>query len=194
MAGTFSDSWNLKNRWQERILNQRKRAQNWREHILRSEKWNPDENSGVQKVRNRINRGIPQNSERISQPSLGGGVFYRDSTRMPTSWGVVVFKTRIPTSWGVYENILVGDWPILCGREQAFQGSPRTSQHIAARRSSTAKKSFQGPLSATCSRIWPVTLKTPRTIPWCERASGKPTGSPVWLLAEATSAGWCWVW
>jgi hypothetical protein len=29
-----------------------------------------DENSGVQKVRNWINRGIPRNSERISQPSL----------------------------------------------------------------------------------------------------------------------------
>jgi hypothetical protein len=36
---------------------------------------------------------------------------------------------------------------------------------------------------------WAVTLKTPRTIPWCKRASTKPIGSPVWLLAEATSAG-----
>jgi hypothetical protein len=32
-------------------------------------KLNSDENSGVQKVRNRINRGISRNSERISQQS-----------------------------------------------------------------------------------------------------------------------------
>ncbi len=30
MAGKFSDSWNRKNRWQERIPNRRKRVQNWR--------------------------------------------------------------------------------------------------------------------------------------------------------------------
>ncbi len=68
MAGKFSDSWNRKNWWQERIPNRRKRVQNWREHILRSGKWNSDKNSGVKKVRNRINCGIPWNSERISQP------------------------------------------------------------------------------------------------------------------------------
>ncbi len=55
IAGMFSNSWNRKNRWRERIPNQRKRVQNWREHILRSEKSNSNENSGVQKVRNRIN-------------------------------------------------------------------------------------------------------------------------------------------
>ncbi len=49
MAGTFSDSWNRKNQWRERIPNQRKRVQNWREHILRSEKENSDENSRVQR-------------------------------------------------------------------------------------------------------------------------------------------------
>jgi hypothetical protein len=30
----------------------------------------------------------------------------------------------------------------LCGREQAFQGTPRTSQRIAAHQSLMAKKSF----------------------------------------------------
>jgi hypothetical protein len=69
MAETFSDSSNRKNQLQERIRNWRKCVQNWREHILLSEKQNSDENSGVQKVRNRINCGIPWNSKRISQPS-----------------------------------------------------------------------------------------------------------------------------
>ncbi len=32
----FSDSWNWKNWWQERIPNRRKYVQNWQEHILRS--------------------------------------------------------------------------------------------------------------------------------------------------------------
>jgi hypothetical protein len=68
MPGTFSDSWNWKNRWQESTPNQRKRVQNWQEYILWSEKQNSNENSGVQKVRNQINCRIPQNSERISQP------------------------------------------------------------------------------------------------------------------------------
>jgi hypothetical protein len=54
------------------------------------------------------------------------------------------------------------------------------------------EKSSQGPQSATCGGVGPVTLKTPRMIPWCKRASAKPIGSPVWLLAEATSAGQCW--
>ncbi len=36
-SGTFSDSWNRKNQWRERIPNQRNRVQNWRELILRSE-------------------------------------------------------------------------------------------------------------------------------------------------------------
>ncbi len=37
-AGTFSNSWNWKNWWWERIPNWRERVTNWREHILRSEK------------------------------------------------------------------------------------------------------------------------------------------------------------
>jgi hypothetical protein len=43
------------------------------------------------------------------------------------------------------ENLLVRDWPILCGHEQAFQGPLRTSQHIAARQSSMAKNLFKDP-------------------------------------------------
>ncbi len=63
IAGMFFVSWNRKNQWQERIPNQRECVQNWREHILRSEKQNFGENSGVQKVRNRNNRGITRNSK-----------------------------------------------------------------------------------------------------------------------------------
>jgi hypothetical protein len=44
-------------------------VQNWWEHILRSEKYNFDENSGVQKVQNWINCRNPRNSEWTSQPS-----------------------------------------------------------------------------------------------------------------------------
>ncbi len=66
----FSDSWNQKNQWWERIPNQREHVPNWREHILQSEKENSDENSGFQKFQNQNNRGIPWNSKRISQPSL----------------------------------------------------------------------------------------------------------------------------
>ncbi len=67
-AGMFSDAWNQKNQWRERILNQQKLVTNWREHILRS-KTNSDESSGVQKVRNwnNNNHGIPRNSKQISQ-------------------------------------------------------------------------------------------------------------------------------
>jgi hypothetical protein len=120
--------------------------------------------------------------------------FYRGSTRTTTSRGPIVFKTRMPTSCWVHKNHLMGDWPVLCGCELAFQGPPRTRQHIAARQSLTAKNSFLGPWSATPNGVGLVTLKTPRASPWCERASAEPMGSPVWLSAEATSAGQCWAW
>ncbi len=113
---------------------------------------------------------------------------------MTTSRWPIIFRTRMPTSCRVYKNLLVGDWPILCGRERAFQGPPRTSQRIAARQSSTAKKSFWGPQSATRGGVGLVTLKTPRASPWCVRASAEPMGSPVWLSAETTSAGQCCWW
>ncbi len=71
--------------------------------------------------------------------------FYRGSTRTTTSRGLIVFKTRMPTSCRVYKNLLMGDWPILCRREQTFQGLPRTRQRIAARQSSTAKNLFEDP-------------------------------------------------
>jgi hypothetical protein len=47
---------------------------NLREQILRLEKLNSDENSGVQKVQNWNNCGIPQNFKQISQPRGHGGV------------------------------------------------------------------------------------------------------------------------
>jgi hypothetical protein len=80
---------------------------------------------------------------------------------MPTSWGSVVFKTRMPTSWRVYKNLLVGDWPILCGREQALQGPPRTSQHITACQSSTAKIFFEDPEVLLAAELgpWPWWLQ-----------------------------------
>jgi hypothetical protein len=43
------------------------------------------------------------------------------------------------------KNLLVGDWPIFCGRKQAFQGPPRTNQRIAARQSLMAKNLFKDP-------------------------------------------------
>ncbi len=105
---------------------------------------------------------------------------------MPTSWGSVVFKTRMPTSWGVYKNLLLGDWPVLCGREQTFQGPPRTSQHIATRQYSTAKILFEDPVLLLVAELgpWPWRLREQS-----HGASAKPTGSPVWSSAEATSAG-----
>jgi hypothetical protein len=42
--------------WQEHVTN-------WREQILQSTKINSDENSGVQKVQNQNNCGIPWNSK-----------------------------------------------------------------------------------------------------------------------------------
>ncbi len=70
-AWTFSDSWNRKNQWWERIINWQEHVTNWWERILQSEKWTSNENSGVQKVRNWNNCGILRNSKQISQASLG---------------------------------------------------------------------------------------------------------------------------
>jgi hypothetical protein len=104
--------------------------------------------------------------------------FYRGSTRTTTSWEPIVFKTRMPTSCRVYKNLLVEDWPILCGREQAFQEPPRTRQRIAGRQSSTVKNYFWGLWSATRGGVRLVTLKTPRASPWCKhkrQADGEPS-------------------
>ncbi len=51
IGGTFSDEWNRKNWWQERIPNQRECVANWWEQILRLKKLNSNENSGVENVR-----------------------------------------------------------------------------------------------------------------------------------------------
>ncbi len=71
-AGTFSDAWNWKNWWLERIPNWREGVTNWQEQILRLEKWNSYENSRVQKVHNQNNCRIPRNSKQISQPREAG--------------------------------------------------------------------------------------------------------------------------
>ncbi len=59
------------------------------------------------------------------------------------------------------KNLLVGDWPILCGRERAFQGPPRTSQRIAAHQSLTAKFFFKDPKVPLAAELgsWPWRLQ-----------------------------------
>ncbi len=56
------------------------------------------------------------------------------------------------------------------------------------------KKIFLRTLKCFSRRSWACTLKTPRASPWCKRASAELMGSPVWSLAEAASARWCWAW
>jgi hypothetical protein len=68
--------------------------------------------------------------------------FYRGSTRTTASWGPIFTRQEHQQAAEFFKNLMIGDWPILCGRERAFQGPPRTSLHIAARQSSMAKKSF----------------------------------------------------
>ncbi len=93
---------NWKNRWQERIPNQKKCVQNWREHILRSKKYNSDENSGVQKVWNWFNCRILQNSEWISQPRKAVAVWY-SSPFPPQCWTrLEPWKSLTPhTEWSL---------------------------------------------------------------------------------------------
>ncbi len=81
-----------------------------------------------------------------------------------------------------YKNLLIGDWLVLCGREQAFQGPPRTSQHIAARRSSMAKKLFKDPkvLLAAELDLWPWRLQ--------ERSHGASARAPSQQGAQSG----CW--
>ncbi len=59
---------------------------------------------------------------------------------MTASWGPIFTRQERRQAAKFFKNLLMGDWPILCGREQAFKGPPRTSQRIAARQSLTAKK------------------------------------------------------
>ena len=86
----------------------------------------------------------------------------------------------MPTSWGLFvKNLLVGDWLILCGREQSFQGLPRTSQRIAARPSSTAKNLFEDPKVplAAESSSWPWRLQ--------DQAHGASARAPSWWGAQS---------
>ncbi len=72
IVGTFSNSWNWKNRWRERIPSQKKMCSELAGTHFTIGLKKSDENSGVQKVRNWINCKIPRNSEQISQPSCSG--------------------------------------------------------------------------------------------------------------------------
>ncbi len=73
IAWTFSNSWNQKNQWQERIPNSKPvgTCSKLAGTHFTIGKIKFDENYGVQKVRNWNNRGIAQNSEGISQPRFG---------------------------------------------------------------------------------------------------------------------------
>ncbi len=83
----------------------------------------------------------------------------------------------------VYKNLLVGDWPVLCGREQVFQGLPRTSQHIARHADHQWQKIlFKDPevLLAAELCLWPWRLQ--------EQAHGASARAPSqW---EAQSGHW----
>jgi hypothetical protein len=76
----------------------------------------------------------------------------------------------------LYKNFLVGDWPILCGRDQAFQGPPKTSQHIAARRSLTAKKIFSRTPRCYLRHKWALDAEDSKNGPMvqaCERRANR---------------------
>ena len=81
---------------------------------------------------------------------------YKNADKLPSR------HTRMPTSRGFFvKNLLVGDRPILCVHEQAFQGPPRTSQRIAACKSLMAKILFEDPKVplAAESGLWPWRLQ-----------------------------------
>ncbi len=104
---------------------------------------------------------------------------------------LIVFKTRTPTSCQICENLLMGDWLILCGREQAVQGPTRTSQRIAARQSSTAKKIFSRTLKCYLRWSWdrdPEDSKSKAMVQAREcQANGEPSlvvgrGRIIWTM------------
>ncbi len=101
-----------------------------------------------------------------------------------TSQGLIVFKTRMPTSCRVYENLLVGDWPILCGRERAFQGPPRTSQRIAARQSLTAKKIFLRTLKCHLQRSWARDPEDSKSKPMVRARERQADGEPSLVVGR----------
>jgi hypothetical protein len=78
----------------------------------------------------------------------------------------------------------------LCGREQAFQGPPRTSQRIAARQSSTAKI-FLRTLKCHSRQSWARDPEDSKSKPMVRahkrRADGKPSlvvgrGHVTWTI------------
>jgi hypothetical protein len=53
------------------------------------------------------------------------------------------------------QNFVVEDWLVLCGHEKAFQGPPRTSQHIAAHQSLMAKNLLEDPKVLLAAELGP---------------------------------------
>ncbi len=101
------------------------------------------------------------------------------------------FSTNVDKLMSFYKNLLVGDWPILCGRKQAIQGPPRTSQHIAAHQSSTSKIFFSRTPKSYLQRSWvhnPEDSKNNPLVRACKcRANREPSliagvGHISWLM------------
>jgi hypothetical protein len=85
------------------------------------------------------------------------------------------------------KNLLMGDWPILCGRERAFLGPKVKPANIAACQLLMAEFLFDGPSSTICSGVKLPALIASRANPWCERVSAKPMGIAVGSSTDATS-------
>jgi hypothetical protein len=101
-----------------------------------------------------------------------------------TSRGPIVFKTRMPSNCRVCKNLLVGDWPILCGRERAFQGPPRMRQHITARQSSTAKKIFSRTLKCYLRRSWSRDPEDSKSKPMVRERKRRADGEPSLVVGR----------
>jgi len=101
---------------------------------------------------------------------------------------VVVFKQECRQAAQFCKNLLMGDWPILCGREQAFLGPKDKTAIIAARQSSTAELLFGGPSSATRGGVGLLALIASRANPWCERVSAELMGIAVQSSTDAELA------
>jgi hypothetical protein len=104
---------------------------------------------------------------------------------------IVVFKQECRQAAEFLKNLLMGDWPILCGCEQAFLGPKDKTAIIAARQSLTAELLFEGPSSATRGGVGLPALIASRANPWCKHVSAEPMGIAVWLSADAKLAGRC---
>jgi hypothetical protein len=102
---------------------------------------------------------------------------------MTTGRGPIVFKTRMPTSCRAYKNLLIGDWPILCGHERAFQGPPRTRQHIAASQSLTAIF-FLRTLKCYSWRNWACDPEDSKSKPVVQARERQADGEPSLVIGR----------